>query len=157
MLISAFLGAIVGDGLSFWLGYRYHREILQRWPLNRYPELIARSEAFFERHGGKSVFLARFTPGVRAFIPLVAGMLQMPARRFYYANIFSAFVWAPSHILPGELVSSARLMHLIIARRHLQESSGLAAGRPFLQSSRSWIGRNTSVTGQQNLTIPNGG
>jgi membrane protein DedA with SNARE-associated domain len=106
MLISAFLGAIVGDGLSFWLGIRYHREILLRWPLNRYPELIARSEAFFERHGGKSVFLARFTPGVRAFIPLVAGTLRMPARRFYYANILSAFVWAPSHILPGVFVGA---------------------------------------------------
>ncbi len=46
MLLSAFLGAIVGDGLSFWLGHRYHREILLRWPLNRYPELIAGSEAF---------------------------------------------------------------------------------------------------------------
>jgi undecaprenyl-diphosphatase len=106
MLISAFLGAIVGDGLSFWLGHRYHREILSRWPLNHYPELIARSEAFFERHGGKSVFLARFTPGVRAFIPLLAGMLRMPARRFYYANILSALAWAPSHILPGVFVGA---------------------------------------------------
>jgi undecaprenyl-diphosphatase len=105
-LIAAFLGAIAGDGLSFWLGHRYHQEILLRWPLNRYPELIARSEAFFERHGGKSVFLARFTPGVRAFIPLVAGMLRMPSRRFYYANILSAFVWAPSHILPGVFVGA---------------------------------------------------
>ncbi|PZV36736.1 bifunctional DedA family/phosphatase PAP2 family protein [Mesorhizobium kowhaii] len=105
-LIAAFLGAIVGDGLSFWLGHQYHREILQRWPLNRYPELIARSEAFFERHGGKSVFLARFTPGVRAFIPLMAGNLRMPSRRFYYANILSAFVWAPSHILPGVFVGA---------------------------------------------------
>lgn len=106
MLILAFLGAIVGDGLSYWLGHRYHREILLRWPLNRYPELIARSEAFFVRHGGKSVFLARFTPGVRAFIPLVAGMLRMPARQFYYSNILSAFVWAPSHILPGVFVGA---------------------------------------------------
>lgn len=106
MLIWAFAGAIVGDGLSFWLGHHYHREILLRWPLNRYPELIARSEAFFERHGGKSVFLARFTPGVRAFIPLVAGILRMPARRFYLANILSALVWAPSHILPGVFVGA---------------------------------------------------
>lgn len=117
MLIAAFLGAIVGDGLSFWLGHRYHREILLRWPLSRYPELIARSEAFFVRHGGKSVFLARFTPGVRAFIPLVAGMLRMPARQFYYANILSALVWAPSHILPGVFVGA----YLSVA--------GAAAGR----------------------------
>jgi membrane protein DedA with SNARE-associated domain len=66
--LSAILGAIAGDGFSYWLGHRYHEEILRRWPLNRHPELIARSEAFFHRHGAKSVFLGRFTPVVRAFI-----------------------------------------------------------------------------------------
>jgi len=107
LLIAATMGAIPGDGLSFWLGHRYHREILNLWPLNRYPELIAPSEAFFSRHGDKSVFLARFTPGVRAFIPLIAGMLRMPVRRFYAANIASALTWAPSHILPGVLVGAS--------------------------------------------------
>jgi len=107
LLIAATAGAIIGDGLSFWLGQRYHREILGRWPLNRYPELIARSEGFFSRHGDKSVFLARFTPGVRAFIPLLAGMLRMPGRRFYAANVVSALAWAPSHILSGVVVGAA--------------------------------------------------
>jgi undecaprenyl-diphosphatase len=107
LLIVATVGAIIGDGLSFSLGHRYHREILNLWPLNRYPELIARSEAFFSSHGDKSVFLARFTPGVRAFIPLIAGMLRMPVRRFYVANIASALAWAPSHILPGVLVGAS--------------------------------------------------
>ncbi|MBX5174519.1 phosphatase PAP2 family protein [Rhizobium sp. NZLR1b] len=104
LMAAATFGAIVGDGLSFWLGHRYHREILCLWPLKRYPELIERSEAFFKRHGDKSVFIARFAPGVRAFIPLLAGMLGMPVRRFYSVNITSALVWAPSHILPGVLV-----------------------------------------------------
>ena len=107
LLIAATSGAIAGDGFSFWLGHRYHREILGLWPLNRNPELIERSEAFFARHGDKSVFLARFTPGVRAFIPLLAGMLGMSVRRFYAVNIASALAWAPSHILPGVLVGAA--------------------------------------------------
>jgi undecaprenyl-diphosphatase len=107
LLGAATAGAIVGDGLSFWIGRRYHREILTRWPLNRFPQLVARSEAFFSRHGDKSVFLARFTPGVRAFIPLLAGALQMPAPRFYAANTLSALAWAPSHILPGVLVGAS--------------------------------------------------
>lgn len=106
LLLMALLRAILGDGLSFWLGHRHHREILQLWPLTRYPDLMARSEAFFQRHGGKSVFLARFTPGVRAFVPLVAGMLNMPAGRFYVANELSALVWAPTHILPGVFVGT---------------------------------------------------
>lgn len=107
LLGAATAGAIIGDGLSFWIGHRYHREILERWPLNRHPDLITRSEAFFARHGDKSVFIARFTPGVRAFIPLIAGMLRMPVARFYVANILSALVWAPSHVLPAVFVGAA--------------------------------------------------
>lgn len=107
LLAAATAGAIIGDGISFWIGHRYHREILNTWPLNRHPVLIGRSEAFFARHGDKSVFLARFTPGVRAFIPLLAGMLRMSPRRFYAANILSALVWAPSHILSGVLVGAS--------------------------------------------------
>ncbi|HHW39445.1 MAG TPA: phosphatase PAP2 family protein [Bacillales bacterium] len=107
LLGAATIGAIIGDGLSFWIGYHYHREILERWPLNRHPELIARSKEFFARHGDMSVFIARFTPGVRAFVPLIAGTLRMPARRFYAANILSALVWAPSHILPAVFVGAA--------------------------------------------------
>ena len=107
MLGAAAAGAIIGDGLSFWVGHRYHREILERWPLNRHPDLISRSEAFFARHGDKSVFIARFTPGVRAFVPLIAGMLRMSVRRFYVANILSALVWVPSHILPAVFVGAA--------------------------------------------------
>jgi membrane protein DedA with SNARE-associated domain len=46
LLVAATVGAIAGDGLSFWLGQRYHRRILNSWPLRRYPQFIARSETF---------------------------------------------------------------------------------------------------------------
>src|ERR1700730_8741431 len=95
LLIAAIMGAIVGDGLSFWLGHRYHREILRGWPLNRFPRLIERSAQFIRRHGVVSVFLARFTAVVRAFVPLVAGVVRMSSEHFYVANILSALVWAP--------------------------------------------------------------
>jgi membrane protein DedA with SNARE-associated domain len=101
LLVAAVLGAIAGDGTSFWLGQRCHRQVLERWPLNQFPTLIARSEAFFHRYGATSVFLARFTGVVRAFVPLIAGILQMPPRQFYAANILSAVVWAPAHVFPG--------------------------------------------------------
>ena len=107
LLIAATAGAIVGDGLSFWFGQRYHREILLAWPLNRYPALIGRSEAFINRYGIASVFLARFTAIVRAFVPLLAGILRMSPRQFYVANILSALVWAPAHIFPGVLLGMA--------------------------------------------------
>jgi membrane protein DedA with SNARE-associated domain len=104
LVADATAGAVIGDGLSFWLGRRYHREILRRWPLDLFPQFIARSEAFFSRYGAASVFLARFTPVVRAFVPLIAGALRMPVPRFYVANVLSALVWAPAHVFPGVAV-----------------------------------------------------
>jgi membrane protein DedA with SNARE-associated domain len=106
LVVDATLGAIIGDGLSFWLGRHYHREILQRWPLNLFPEFIARSEKFFNRYGAASVFLARFTAVVRAFVPLIAGALRMPVRQFYIANVLSAVIWAPAHVFPGVLIAT---------------------------------------------------
>ena len=111
LVMAAFAGAVVGDGLPYWFGHRHHESILRRWPLVRYPQWIAKSELFISRHGNKSVFLARFTPGVRAFVPLFAGILRMPARRFYTANILSAALWAPTHVLPGVLLG-ATFSHL---------------------------------------------
>src|SRR4030095_14748356 len=63
LLAAALAGAISGDGLSFWLGQRYHREILLGWPLNRYPRFIDRSEAFINRYGVASVFRPPFHSG----------------------------------------------------------------------------------------------
>jgi membrane protein DedA with SNARE-associated domain len=107
LLGAAIVGAIFGDGLSFWLGRRYHRAILLRWPLNRYPRFIDGSEAFIKAHGGASVFLARFVAVVRAFVPLVAGILGMSSRQFYVFNILSALIWAPAHVFPGVLLGMA--------------------------------------------------
>jgi undecaprenyl-diphosphatase len=101
LLFWSVLGAIIGDGASYWMGRRYQRRILATWPCNRYPQLAQRSEAFFEKHGGKSVAIGRFTPALRPFIPLFAGILDMPPRRFYIANVLSALLWAPAHIIPG--------------------------------------------------------
>lgn len=95
------IGAIIGDGASYWLGRRYQRRILATWPCNRYPQLAVKSEAFFAKHGGKSVVIGRFTPALRPFIPLFAGILDMPPGRFYLANIISALLWAPAHVVPG--------------------------------------------------------
>ena len=60
LVVAAVLGAIAGDGFSFWLGQRYHRQILSGWPLNRFPWLIERSARFIRKYGITSVFLARF-------------------------------------------------------------------------------------------------
>jgi membrane protein DedA with SNARE-associated domain len=107
LLAAAMAGAIAGDGLSFWLGQHYDVKILRAWPLNLYPQFVRRSQAFMKRYGIMSVFLARFTAVVRAFVPLLAGVLRMSSRQFYVANILSALLWAPVHVFPGVLLAIA--------------------------------------------------
>jgi len=103
LLASATLGAIAGDAFAFWLGHRYHARILSAWPFSRYPAAVRHSERFFKKYGARSIFFARFLPGVRAFVPLLAGTLGMHVARFYVVNVISAAIWAPAHILPGML------------------------------------------------------
>jgi len=97
----AVAGAITGDGFSFWLGVHYRHRLTALWPFNKHPETLTRGIDFFNRYGGKSVAIGRFFGPVRAVIPLVAGMMGMPASRFLLANIASALVWAPAYLLPG--------------------------------------------------------
>jgi len=117
ILLAATLGAIAGDGLSYWVGWRYKEQVAAMWPFSRHPDLLQRGEAFFHRHGGKSVVIGRFVPVLRAIIPVVAGMFAMPPLRFYGVNILSALVWAPLHILPGAALGvSFGLLHQISGR-----------------------------------------
>lgn len=106
-LLWAGAGAVSGDGLSFALGRLFQGRLDRLWPLGRYPGIITRGEQFFRRHGGKSVIVGRFVGPIRPVIPLVAGALLMPWRRFLAFNLSSAVGWAPVYILPGYLVGSA--------------------------------------------------
>ncbi|MDA8107982.1 MAG: VTT domain-containing protein, partial [Betaproteobacteria bacterium] len=100
-LAWAVAGAVLGDGVSYWIGHRYKESLRAVRPLRERPQLLGRGEAFFEQHGGKSVFLARFIGPVRPIVPVVAGMLGMSPPRFYLYNLLSALAWAPAHLLPG--------------------------------------------------------
>jgi len=117
ILIWAAFGAIVGDGISYWLGHRYGDRIRRIWPFSRGPELLTAGEAFIRRHGVKSVAIGRFVPALRAVVPLAAGVLGMPVGRFYVANVLSGIAWSPAHILPGALLGvSFGVMEGISAR-----------------------------------------
>lgn len=116
----AIAGAVVGDGLSYWLGRHYRERLTSLWPFTHYPESLAGGVRFFEKYGGKSVAFGRFVGPIRAVIPLVAGMMDMPVRRFLVANILSAIAWASAYLLPGivfgaslELAAEAAL-HLVV-------------------------------------------
>jgi membrane protein DedA with SNARE-associated domain len=102
-LVVAILGAVIGDGLSYWVGRRFHGRLRLVWPFSRRPELLESAERFFRRYGVASVALCRFIPVLRSNVPLCAGMADMPPRPFLTANIASALVWAPTHIYPAQM------------------------------------------------------
>jgi undecaprenyl-diphosphatase len=107
ILAGAILGAVLGDSVSFWIGGRLGDAVTRVWPFSRNPELLRTGVQFFERHGGASVFIGRFFGPVRAVIPLVAGIMRMPTRRFWVANIASALVWAPMLLFAGDVIGRA--------------------------------------------------
>lgn len=108
-IIWAILGAIVGDGISYWMGYYFKFRLSAMWPFRTHTYLLASGEKFFKKHGGKSVFIGRFVGPVRALVPLVAGMLGMRPLHFSIANVASAICWAPAYMLPGIALGAASL------------------------------------------------
>ncbi|HZY50336.1 MAG TPA: DedA family protein [Devosia sp.] len=98
---AATLGGVVGDALSYWIGHLFRDRIKTVWPFKNYLPLIERGEVFFQRHGGKAIFIGRFITGLKAVVPGIAGMLGMRWTYFTLINVISAFVWSASHILPG--------------------------------------------------------
>lgn len=101
IFFAASLGGIVGDAISYWIGHFLKDRIKTVWPFKNYLPLIARGEVFFQRHGGKAIFIGRFITGLKAVVPGIAGMLGMNWGYFTFINTISAFIWAASHILPG--------------------------------------------------------
>lgn len=95
-LFFGILGAVVGGQIGYWVGRFGARPFVLRW--GRYalitPERLGHAEAFFARHGGSAVFLARFVVGLRVFGALVAGTSRMPWGKFAFYNVLGGIVWA---------------------------------------------------------------
>jgi len=108
-LFWAVMGAIVGDGISYWLGHYFKNSLRKIWPFKNNPELLEKGELFVHKYGVMSVFIGRFVGPVRAMVPLVAGMLGMKPLQFTIANVISAIGWAPLYMAPGILLGAASL------------------------------------------------
>jgi membrane-associated protein len=156
VMLAAISGAIIGDGIAFWLGHRRQREILSAWPMSRYPGVVAQSEAFFNRYGTLAVFFARFVAPIRAFVPLTAGALGMPPQRFYSVNVAAIIVWASAHILPGAAAVSL-FQHYGPMIRHFWLPTVIGAG--LLAGAVTWCvrrhrGINVAVKRVRSLPPP---
>ena len=102
-LLFGLLGfaAVLGDTVNYWIGhYLGDRAYNVRWIKKEYLE---KTHAFFEKHGGKTIFLARFVPIVRTFAPFVAGIGRMSYGYFISYNIFGGIVWVAVFTFAGYL------------------------------------------------------
>jgi membrane protein DedA with SNARE-associated domain len=103
--IAGSLGAAFGDWLSYWIGLKLEYRVQHIWPLSRHPELIPRGERFMKSWGVAGIFIGRFFGPLRAVVPLIAGIFEMPFWRFQLANFASAFVWAAVLLTLGDGIS----------------------------------------------------
>ncbi len=114
------VAAIVGDSVGYAIGYRTGPRIFtreeSRWFSKKH---LVRTREFYERHGGKTIVLARFIPIIRTFAPVVAGVGQMEYRRFLAYNVLGGIGWVVSMTCAGYLLGQVipdigRYIHIVI-------------------------------------------
>ena len=111
MIALLILAAILGDAVNYTIGNRLGPKIFSSTTsklLNR--EHLNRTHAFYERHGGKTIILARFMPIIRTFAPFVAGIGAMRYRQFAVYNVVGAVVWVASFSLLGYYFGNLELV-----------------------------------------------
>jgi len=103
----AALGAMAGDGLSYWVGHRWGHGLRNVWPFSKYPQLLDRSEAVFRRNAIKSILVARYVGPIRPFVPAIAGIAHMPMRQYLPISFAACVSWAALFLSPGWLFGAS--------------------------------------------------
>jgi membrane-associated protein len=101
LCVLLFGAAILGDTVNYWIGHAIGPRVFtmnSRWFKREYLE---RTHRFYERHGGKTIFLARFIPIIRTFAPFVAGVGEMTYGRFLAYNVFGGLAWTAGFLFLG--------------------------------------------------------
>lgn len=102
LLLFLFWGAaFLGDTTNYWIGHYFGQKLIDnpKIPINQ--EYVDKTKIFYARHGGKTIFLARFIPIIRTFAPFVAGIGKMDYIKFMYYNAAGGFVWVFGFTLLG--------------------------------------------------------
>ena len=107
VMLSGFVGAMISDNSVYWIGRIGGRPLIARILKMRFVHFLvnekslSKVEHYFETHGGKTVFVGRFGPGLRSMTPLFAGVTRMKYYRFVPYNVAAAGVWAVVYSLIG--------------------------------------------------------
>ncbi len=106
-IAAAVVGSALGDNLSYWLGRWLRDDLKQMHALQKYAALIAHGEAFFQKHGGKSIVLGRMIGALRPVMPTVAGAAGMSPLAFLVIDLLVMLPWVALYMLPGMLFGAS--------------------------------------------------
>ena len=106
-LLLGFLGGLLGDAVSYYLGRHFHQNIRRLPGLRHHPEWMAGAETYFQRYGIASLLVGRFIGPLRPMLPMVAGMCDMPFARFAAVSLLAAAGWSVAYLLPGWATGAA--------------------------------------------------
>lgn len=103
LIVSLSIAAIVGDTINFEIGSRFGKYLTEspRWQRLIKPKNIAEAQKFFEKHGSIAIFLGRFMPLIRTFIPFTAGISKMAYHKFVLYNMLGGISWVVIAVLSG--------------------------------------------------------
>jgi membrane-associated protein len=122
MIALLSIAAIAGDSVGYWTGEKFGRRMFTDdesfW---RNPKRLDAASAFYEKHGGKAIVLARFIPAVRTFVPIAAGMAQMRYRKFLMWNVLGGVGWVTSMTVGGYYLTEMIRSSLGIAERDIDK------------------------------------
>ncbi len=100
VLLSA---AILGDTVNYWIGHRIGPKVFSKNNSRLFNKAyLEKTRGFYEKHGGKTIILARFMPIIRTFAPFVAGIGRMHYTSFLMYNVIGAFIWVTLFTLAGD-------------------------------------------------------
>jgi membrane-associated protein len=121
LVVTLCAAAVVGDAVGYAIGWRSGVALFSR-PDSFFfrRDHLVRTQRFYEKHGGKTIIIARFMPIVRTFAPVVAGIAGMTYRRFAAFNVVGGVLWVLSMSMTGYLLGSVvpgidRHIHIVVA------------------------------------------